>query len=166
VLATAKHFPGLGRVRGNTDTTSGVTDYVTTTTDQYLAPFGQAVTAGIPLVMMSTAIYARIDPNSPAAFSSTIVTGLLRQRLGFSGVIISDDLGAAAQVAATPVGQRAVDFVAAGGDLVLTVVASQASTMTAALLGRASSDPAFRAQIDAAALRVLRLKQSVGLLAP
>jgi beta-N-acetylhexosaminidase len=113
--------------------------------------------------MMSTAIYARIDPGTPAAFSSKIVTGLLRQRLGFSGVIISDDLGAAAQVAATAVGQRAVDFVAAGGDLVLTVVASQASIMAAALLARASSDPAFKAQVDAAALRVLRLKQAAGL---
>jgi beta-N-acetylhexosaminidase len=164
VLATAKHFPGLGRVRGNTDTTSGVTDYVTTSTDPDLAPFAQAVTAGIPLIMMSTAIYARIDPGTPAAFSSTIVTGILRQRLGYSGVIISDDLGAAAQVAATAVGQRAVDFVAAGGDLVLTVVASQASAMAAALLARASADPAFRAQIDVAALRVLRLKQAAGLL--
>jgi beta-N-acetylhexosaminidase len=164
VLATAKHFPGLGRVRGNTDTTSGVTDYVTTSTDPYLAPFGQAVAAGIPLLMMSTAIYARIDPGTPAAFSSMIVTGIVRQRLGYSGVIISDDLGAAAQVAATAVGQRAVDFIAAGGDLVLTVVAGQASTMAAALLARASADPAFRAKIDVAALRVLRLKQAAGLL--
>ncbi len=164
VLATAKHFPGLGRVRGNTDTTSGVTDYVTTSTDADLAPFAEAVTSGIPLVMMSTAIYALIDPGTPAAFSSTIVTGILRQRLGFAGVIISDDLGAAAQVAATPVGQRAVDFVAAGGDLVLTVVASQAPAMTAALLARASADPSFKSQVDAAALRVLRLKQAAGLL--
>jgi beta-N-acetylhexosaminidase len=115
-------------------------------------------------MMMSTAIYALIDPGTPAAFSSTIVTGILRQRLGFSGVIISDDLGAAAQVAATPVGQRAVDFVAAGGDLVLTVVASQTPAMTAALLARASTDPSFKSQVDAAALRVLRLKQAAGLL--
>jgi beta-N-acetylhexosaminidase len=164
VAATVKHFPGLGRVTGNTDTTSGVTDGVTTRTDPYLAPFAAAINAGAPLVMMSTAIYARIDPDHPAAFSSTIVTGLLRGTLGFTGVVISDDLGGAAQVSGYPVGARAVDFVAAGGDLVLTVDATQAATMTAALLARAASDPAFRAQVDAAALRVLREKQALGLL--
>ncbi len=58
VDATAKHFPGLGRVRGNTDTTAGVTDSVTTRNDAYLAPFAAAVAAGVPFVMMSTAIYS------------------------------------------------------------------------------------------------------------
>jgi beta-N-acetylhexosaminidase len=164
VAATVKHFPGLGRVTGNTDTTSGVTDHVTTRTDAYLAPFAAAIKAGAPFVMMSTAIYARIDPSRPAAFSPTIVTGMLRDQLGFTGVVISDDLGAAAQVSGYAVGARAVDFVAAGGDLVLTVDAAEAAPMTAALLSRAQSDPTFKAQVDAAALRVLEEKQALQLL--
>jgi beta-N-acetylhexosaminidase len=164
VAATAKHFPGLGRVSGNTDTTSGVTDTVTTQLDPYLTPFSNAVTAGVPLVMMSTAVYSKIDPNNPAAFSSTIVTGLLRGQLGFHGIVISDDLGVAAQVASYAVGTRAVDFVAAGGDIVLTVNASQAATMSQALLSRANSDPAFKAKVDAAALLVLQEKERLGLL--
>ncbi len=163
VSATAKHFPGLGRVAGNTDTASGVRDTVTTRHDPYLAPFAAAVGSGVPFVMMSTAIYTRIDAQRPAAFSKTIVTGMLRHQFGFGGVIISDDVGAAAQVSGYSPGQRAVKFVDAGGDMVLTVVAGQAQEMTSALLSRAQSDPAFKQKVDAAALRVLQAKQAQGL---
>ena len=161
---TVKHFPGIGRVRGNTDLTSGVTDSVTTRTDPYLRPFRAAVKAHVPFVMMSTAIYSKIDPGVPAAFSRTIVTGILRGDLGFGGLIISDDVGAAKQVSALSPGQRAVEFVAAGGDIVLTVDANQAAEMTSALLARAKQDPAFKRQVDAAALLVLQTKQARGLL--
>jgi beta-N-acetylhexosaminidase len=165
VDATVKHFPGLGRVSGNTDTAGGVTDSITTRDDAYLAPFRAAIDAGVPFVMMSTAIYSRIDPGTPAAFSKTIVTGMLRGDLGFRGVIVSDDLGGAAQVADYSPGQRAVAFVAAGGDLVLTVDAGEAGEMTAALRQTAAASPAFRKLVDAAALRVLQAKQARGLLA-
>ena len=161
---TVKHFPGLGRVTGNTDTTSGVTDYTTTRHDPYLAPFGAAVRDGVPFVMMSTAIYAEIDPHNPAAFSPTIVSGMLRGDLGFRGVIISDDLGNAQQVGNYSIGARAVAFLAAGGTMVLTVDATQAAAMTAAVAARAQTDPAFKAKIDADALIVLKTKQGRGLL--
>ena len=162
--ATAKHFPGLGRVSENTDTTSGVTDTVTTRHDRYLRPFAAAVNHHVPFVMMSTAIYQRIDPGRPAAFSRTIVTGMLRGDLGFDGVIISDDISAAKQVSGYPAGRRAVDFVAAGGDMVLAVDPGVIAPMARALLARAHRHPAFRAKIDAAALTVLQAKHARGLL--
>ncbi|HEY3086585.1 MAG TPA: glycoside hydrolase family 3 N-terminal domain-containing protein [Jatrophihabitantaceae bacterium] len=162
--ATAKHFPGLGRVADNTDTSAGVTDHVTTRRDAFLVPFAAAVKAGVAFVMMATAYYSRIDPARPAAFSPTIVTGMLRGDLGFRGVVVSDDLGGAAQVAAYAVGARAVDFIAAGGDVVLTVDAGQIPQMSAAVLAAAKADPRFRTRVDAAALRVLRAKQARGLL--
>ncbi len=164
VVATVKHFPGLGRVTGNTDTTAHVTDTLTTKTDPYLRPFAAAVRAKVPFVMMSTAVYTRIDPHNPAAFSSTIVTGLLRHTLRFSGVVISDDLGAAKQVSAYSVGGRAWRFVAAGGDIVLTVKASQAAVMTKAILTRMHTSAGFKKQVYAAVRRVLAAKQAHGLL--
>lgn len=164
VDVTVKHFPGLGRVHGNTDTSNDVTDYVTTRDDPYLRPFRAAARAGVPFVMVSTAMYSRIDPGVPAAFSRPIVSGMLRDDLGYRGVIISDDIGVARQVAGVPVGQRAVRFVAAGGDIVLTVDAAQAAAMTRALLARAQRDPAFRKTVNAAALLVLQAKQARGLL--
>jgi beta-N-acetylhexosaminidase len=164
VDSSVKHFPGLGRVAGNTDLTSGVVDSVTTRHDAYLTPFSAAVRADVPFVLMSTAVYTRLDPQRPAAFSPTVVTGMLRQDLGFTGVVISDDVGKATQVQAYSLGERAVDFIAAGGDIVLTVVASQAGPMTAALIARAQRDPSFAQLVDAAALRVLEAKQARGLL--
>lgn len=164
VDATIKHFPGLGRVSANTDTDAGVTDTITTRHDPYLAPFAAGIKAGVPFVMVSTAYYSRIDPDHPAAFSPTVVTGMLRGDLGFRGVVISDDVGGAAQVARFSPAQRAVQFVVAGGDIVLTVNAGQIPQMTAAVLARAQADPTFRADVDAAALRVLQAKQARGLL--
>jgi beta-N-acetylhexosaminidase len=164
VDATVKHFPGLGRVAGNTDTTSGVTDFETTRHDAYLRPFAAAIRNHVPFVMMSTAIYRKIDPNRPAAFSPTVVTGMLRGDLGFTGIVISDDVGGAKQVSGYSVGQRAVAFVRAGGDIVLTVDANQAATMTAALLAAAKRSPTLKKKIDAAALRVLQGKRARGLL--
>jgi beta-N-acetylhexosaminidase len=164
VDATGKHFPGLGRVRGNTDTSSGVTDPITTRHARFLRPFAAAARAGFPFIMVGTAIYSRIDPGVPAAFSRTIVTGMLRDDLGYQGVIISDDVGAAAQVSGVPVGMRAVRFVGAGGDIVLTVNAAEAGVMTHALIARARTSNQFRARVNAAALTVLRAKQAAGLL--
>jgi beta-N-acetylhexosaminidase len=164
VAATVKHFPGLGRVSANTDLTPGVLDNVTTRHDAYLAPFADAIRTGIGFVMVSTAIYTKIDPDQPAAFSPTIVTGMLRGDLHFRGVIISDDVGISKQLSGTSVADRAVKFIAAGGDIVLTVDATQAPTMTAALLARAQRDPKFKRQVDAAALVVLQAKQAQGLL--
>jgi beta-N-acetylhexosaminidase len=164
VVAAAKHFPGLGRVHANPDTTQGVTDTVTRRHDRYLRPFATAVRAGVPAVMMSTAIYRRIDRGTPAAFSRTIVTGMLRGDLGFRRVVISDDLGQAAQVSSWSPGARAVRFLRAGGDLVLTVDPGTLPAMYGAVLHRAQHSDAFRARVRDSALRVLTLKQREGLL--
>jgi beta-N-acetylhexosaminidase len=166
VIPTAKHFPGLGRVSENTDVSSGVTDRVTTRTDPYLAPFRAVIRTGHPFVMMSSAVYSRIDPTRPAAFSPTVITGVLRGEFGFDGVVVSDDLGAARQVSAVPTGERAVRFVAAGGDLVLTVSPATVPAMFAALYDRATRDPAFRAAVDRSAERILLAKQRLGLVSP
>jgi beta-N-acetylhexosaminidase len=89
---------------------------------------------------------------------------LLRDGLGFRGVIMSDDLGAAEAVASIPAGTRAIDFLEAGGDLVVVRGVATARTMAAAVLVRASRDGAFARQVDDAALRVLEAKAADGLL--
>lgn len=164
VAPTVKHFPGLGRVTGNTDVTaSGTTDRTTTATDPYLEPFRDGIRAGAPLVMVSSARYPQIDAENRAMFSKAVVTDLLRGRLGFDGVVITDDVGAAKAVASVPVGERATRFIAAGGDVVLTADASQAPTMRAAIQARMKKSPAFAKQVDASVARVLALKARLGL---
>lgn len=164
-LATsAKHFPGLGRVRGNTDFTANVVDDQTTAHDPYLASFQAAINAGTPFVLVALATYTKIDPAHLAVFSSRIITGILRDQMHFTGVIMSDDLGEAVAVANLAPGTRAIDFLAAGGDLITSQTMSAADTMATAVLGRAESDAAFRADVSTAVMRVLRVKQSYGLL--
>lgn len=158
VATTIKHFPGLGRVQGNTDFSSGVKDTVTTANDPYLTPFEAGIEAGTEAVMTSTAIYTKIDPDNPGAFSRTVVTGLLRDKLGFRGVVITDDVSSAKQVSAWSPGERAVKAIAAGNDIVLAGVPDQIPAMTAAVIAKAKADPAFMKQVDAAAARVVTAK--------
>jgi beta-N-acetylhexosaminidase len=163
VATVAKHFPGLGRVTGNTDFTSDVVDDVTTPDDPYLDSFRAAISAGVPMVMVALATYTRIDSAELAVFSP-VVMRLLRDGLGFAGVIVSDDLGEAKAVQAIPAGTRAVSFLAAGGDLITSQDLGPAEQMAAAVLARATGNAAFRATVDAAAARVLAAKQAAGLL--
>lgn len=151
-------------MRANTDTTAGVTDTVTGSDDPQLAVFAAlARSPAAPFVMVSLARYPRIAPEV-AAFSSAVVTDLLRGRLGVDAVVVSDDLGAARAVAAVPPGERAVRFLAAGGTLALTVDARALPAMTAAVTARVQADPAFRAAVDHAVTTALSAKARAGLL--
>ena len=114
--------------------------------------------------MMSTARYARLDPKRPAAFSPYVVQRMLRGDLGFDGVVISDDLSDARQVIDIAAGQRAVRFIGAGGDIVLLVHPQTLPTMYRAVLERARDNEAFRAKVEASALRILTAKEHQGLL--
>ncbi len=163
VTTVAKHFPGLGRVAGNTDFTSNVVDNVTTASDPDLNSFRTAIGAGVPMVMVALATYTKIDPSELAVFSPTVMR-LLRDGLGFNGVIVSDDMGEAAAVQAIPVASRAVGFLTAGGDLITSQSLAPAEQMAVAVLAKASGSAAFRATVDAAAQRVLAAKQAAGLL--
>jgi beta-N-acetylhexosaminidase len=164
VLPTVKHFPGLGRVRVNTDTHRGAVDRTADAADPHLVPFTAGVRAGAGAVMVSSATYPRLDPRHPAVFSPAVLQGLLRTTLGWDGLVMTDDVGVAEAVRHVPVWRRPVDFVAAGGDLVLTVRAEFAAPMLAALVLRAERDPAFRARVTESATRVLTVKRSLGLL--
>jgi beta-N-acetylhexosaminidase len=164
VATTVKHFPGLGQVQGNTDFTAGVVDDRTGTTDPYLQSFRQGIDAGAPFVMVALATYTRIDRDHQAVFSSAIMRQLLRDGMGFKGVVVSDDLGSSAAVAGVPPATRALAFLSAGGDLVVSKTADVAVTMAEAVVSRAAVDAPFRARVDDAAIRVLRAKQAAGLL--
>jgi beta-N-acetylhexosaminidase len=115
--------------------------------------------------MVSSASYPRLDRANLAMWSAPIITGLLRGRLGWQGLVVSDDLGRAAAATVVTPGRRATRFVGAGGDLVLTVVPSQAAVMRDAIVARAATDRAFRSRVVDAVTHVLTAKQALGVLA-
>lgn len=166
VATTVKHFPGLGRVTGNTDTTKGVTDSVTTTSSGVITPFASAVERDTPFVMMSSATYSKIDADQPAVFSPEVIGSLLRDQLGFDGIVMTDDVGNAKALEDWNPAERATRFIDAGGDMVLTADTATLPQMVAGVRSKAASDPAFAEKVDAAALRVLEGKEDAGLLTP
>jgi beta-N-acetylhexosaminidase len=164
VVTAVKHFPGLGLVHANTDTTADVHDTVTTVDHPYLRPFRTATQQGTAMVMMSSAIYDRIDATRPAVFSSKVV-GILRG-WGYQGVVMTDDIGNAKALAAWTPGTRAFNFVRTGGDLVLDVNPSDGIAAYRALLSAVRGSTVLQARVNTSALRVLRVKEGLGLLGP
>lgn len=161
VGTAVKHFPGLGAVKGNTDFAANVVDATTTADSPLLQPFRDVAGGGTDAVMVSSAIYRKIDSKRIATFSPTVI-GMLRD-WGFRGVVISDDLGAARALRDVPAKQRAVRFVAAGGDLAISVTPSVAVAMAKGLVAQAKKDRAFADRLTDSATRVLALKQDYGL---
>lgn len=166
VAPTVKHFPGLGLVRANTDDTANVHDRWMTVNGNYstyLNPFRRAAAAGVPFTMMSSAIYDNIDRSRPAVFSPTVVS-VLRNNVGFKGIIMTDDIGSAAAMSPWSYASRAVNTINAGGQLILTVTPAAIPAMYDALLANAHASSAFTYKINAAAFAMFRAKQSYGLL--
>jgi beta-N-acetylhexosaminidase len=164
VATSAKHFPGLGRVRGNTDDVSNVMDALTRADSSDLSSFQRAIDGGVPFVMVALATYSRIDSGHLAVFSRKVIEQVLRSRLRFQGVIISDDLGSTAAVSSIPPGQRAVDFISAGGDMIIAKTIASASAMDSAILAREAVDETFSTRVNEAVLHVLRSKERPRLL--
>lgn len=157
IAATVKHFPGLGAASANTDDKAVVVRADAATLTRGLAPFRSAIAAGARLVMVSSASYPALDPAAqPAVFSRPIVSGLLRGKLGFRGVIVTDALDAPAAAATPHAPARAIG---AGVDLLLYTGERASEAGYASLLVDASAGPTLRRQLTAAAGRIDALKR-------
>jgi beta-N-acetylhexosaminidase len=159
VLASMKHFPGLGFARLNTDTH---VVHITATKAQLspgLKPYRAAVTNGVPLVMLSNAVYDAYDRAYAAGWSRTIGTKLLRGQLGFRGVTITDSLDGAAHARGIPVDSLAVRAARAGTDMLL-LTGSEAASRSAyrSLLAAVSEGHISLTRLQASYQRILALK--------
>jgi beta-N-acetylhexosaminidase len=159
IAATAKHFPGLGGATRNTDDAS-----VTISRSRAqlhardLPPFRAAIAAGVPLVMVGHARYPALDPNRIASQSPVIIDDLLRNRLGFRGVVVTDSMEAEASLAAGDIATAGERAVRAGADLLLLTGEGSYAPVYRRLLAAARRSPAFRARVRESAARVLALK--------
>jgi beta-N-acetylhexosaminidase len=162
VDTTVKHFPGLGRATGNTDTTRHVTD-PTGPHSSYLMPFQAGIKAGTQFVMVSSATYPNIDPGHLACFSPVVITSLLRGDLHFKGVVISDDLGTVA-LSKIPLATRAVRFFNAGGTMLIDTTLDQVPAMVRGVMAEMAASTSFAVKIQAAAMNVLVAKATANLI--
>jgi beta-N-acetylhexosaminidase len=160
VAPTAKHFPGLGAARVNTDAR-----FVTITRTRAeleaadLPPFEAAIAAGVPLVMVGHARYPALDRARIASQSSRVIVDLLRDRLGFRGVVVTDSMEARASLATGDIAGVSERAVRAGADLVLLTGRGSYAPVYRHLLAVARRSEPFRTRVRESAARVLELKR-------
>ena len=166
VAATAKHFPGLGAATASQNTDAGpvtLTQSLSRLRSVDELPYQAAIAAGVRLVMVSWAVYTALDASHPAGLSSVVVQQELRQRLGFTGVTVTDALEAGAISASYGTGRRAVMAAGAGMDLLLCSArsTSQGDTAAQALADAYTGGQLPSAAFNTAVQRVTSLRNSL-----
>lgn len=118
VAASVKHFPGHGDTSADSHLTLPRVDASAEVLhERELVPFRAAIAAGAASIMTSHVVLAAFDPDRPATLSPAVLTGLLREELGYDGVIVSDALDMAGASGTLGLGGAAVASLAAGADL-------------------------------------------------
>ena len=160
--ACAKHFPGKGHAPLDAHLVLPVIESTWAEMHAvHLVPFLEAIAAGVECVMTSHPVYPNLDPaRVPATFSRLIVEDHLRVRVGFPGVILSDDLEMGAIGESCPIGEAAMKAAAAGHDLLLVCHTEPAQRgAAAALLDAYRSGALPRRGLETAAERVRCLRE-------
>jgi beta-N-acetylhexosaminidase len=158
IAATAKHFPGVGSASVDTDNKLDVLRPTSAQLAGALQPYRTMIPRGLDSVMLSTAAFPVYDPSrTPAALSSRIARGLLRDTLKFGGVSITDALG-------TPTGHDALTAgrIAAGAGADVLLYTDAANGELSALISDLRSGRLHRDDADAAYARIVALKRRTG----
>jgi beta-N-acetylhexosaminidase len=164
VLGCGKHFPGLGEGRLDSHHALPVIKKpLKKLWSEDLLPY-RMLRAQLPMVMISHAAYPLVTKDrTPASLSRVWITAILRKRLGYRNLIVSDDLEMGGVLSAAPIGRAAVEFVRAGGDLCL--ICHREDYIEEAydeLVKTAERDPKFTKRVAESARRVLAFKKKSG----
>jgi len=144
VWACAKHFPGKGEARKDAHYALPVIRISRAEIARHLKPFEAAMRSGVSCVMSSHIVLPALD-SQPATFSEPIIRGILRRKMNYSGVIVSDDLGMAGAITKRSVPQAAQDALKAGHDLLIVSHDEAVQTRTAEALEETLDRPEARA---------------------
>lgn len=160
VVSSAKHFPNHGVAVTDSHTGLPVVDHDMETIEAYdLPPFRAAIRAGLPTVMVGHLVYPAIDPKLPASLSPAAMR-LLREGLGFDGVIVTDDLAMAGASGGAAPSQAAVAAVKAGADLMLiSSPAQRQADAYEAVVNAVESGEIPRERIEESFRRIEKVKE-------
>ncbi len=158
-MPVAKHFPGLGGALTNTDEGRSV---VESGLSSSLKPYAALIGSGIPAIMLSTAIYTKLDPSHGAAWSGKVVGGLLRHRLGFHGLAISDDLSSHGVADTLPIPEAVTESARAGVDMLMVAEPEWFRPAYRAVLRAAEEGRVSERNLVSSYERILRAKERFG----
>ncbi|RCX19735.1 beta-N-acetylhexosaminidase [Fontibacillus phaseoli] len=120
VIPVVKHFPGHGDTSVDSHLGLPVVNHdLQRLKELELVPFQAAIESGTDMVMIAHLLLPKLDPDYPSSFSKAVIHDLLREELGYEGVIVSDDMTMGAITENYSIEQAAVEFITAGGNIVL-----------------------------------------------
>ena len=166
IIATAKHFPGHGDTHTDSHTGLPTVSYDQETFNEtHLPPFRSAIDAGADAIMTAHIVVETIDPERPATLSKPVLTGLLRDKLGFNGLVVTDSMSMQAITDIWGRQRAAVLAAKAGADVIMSTGNYQDHATTVEALEEAvQSGELSIERVEEAATRVLEAKQKYGLL--
>jgi beta-N-acetylhexosaminidase len=164
VLACGKHFPGHGDTATDSHLDLPRIDHAMERLERVeLVPFARAASANLPMIMTAHVVFAALDDTRPATLSTRVVDGLLREKLGYRGVIVSDDLDMRAITDRMPASDAAVAAIRAGCDvLLLCRDPVRRDEAREALIREGEKDSELRRRIGESAARVRAMKKAHG----
>lgn len=160
VGAAAKHFPGHGDTSVDSHYGLPTVTYDRETLNQHLKPFKAAIDGGVDMVMTAHIIVQAIDPEMPGTLSHKVLTGLLRDEMGFKGLVTTDALDMAAMAAEWPQEEIAVKAIQAGSDILLNSPDVDASF--AGVRAAVESGDITEGRLDQSVRRILEWKVKRG----
>ena len=161
VIPTAKHYPGHGATAKDSHGTLPIIDIDAATFEKReLVPFASLARSGIPAMMSGHLAFPKITGNKePASLSEKMISGYLRGKLGYKGLVITDDLYMVGALGSQGILDACVKALMAGNDMILLSVAPAPGTkLWDGLLSHYRSDPAFKSRVQEAATKVLETK--------
>jgi len=161
VSATAKHFPGHGNTSGDSHFETPILDRTEQVLyDVDLKPFFSAIEDGVDAIMTAHIAVPSIDPsNKPATLSHKIITGLLREKMGYDGLVITDDMEMRAVTGNSGIGSATVEAVLAGCDIITIVWTDSAKQESyKALMNAVKKGVISEQRINESVKRILSVK--------
>lgn len=163
VLCAPKHFPGHGSTAGDTHDGFAASDRTLEELEACdFKPFQAAIDVGAPMIMVGHMTVTAIDSDNPASMSEKVVTGLLRQKLGYNGIIITDAMNMGAITDSFTSGEAAVKAISAGCDMVLCV--GNLSAAVDAVIEAVEDGTLSEAAINESVIRIISAKMQYGLI--
>ena len=161
VIACGKHFPGHGDTSADSHKELPVVPHdLQRLREIELRPFAHAIQNGLASIMTAHVRYPALDPGEPATLSRRILTDLLRAKMGFRGVVITDDLEMKAIADSYGLGEAAVKAIEAGCDLVLICRNEEGQLLALDAVAQAVKEGRItEARIDQSILRILQVKE-------
>ena len=163
VAGVAKHFPGHGETTVDSHTSLpkvGVS--LATLQERALPPFVAAVRDGVPAIMVGHLLVPALDANRPASLSRAVIQGLLRDDLGFDGLVMADDFGMGALASWGDLPRRTELAIVAGVDMAIVLDEHAVPDVVAGLLDAVAEGRLSEARVDEAFLRVVRFRRLAG----